>query len=384
MVSMKKVTPPPSTTFARIRVVGVGGSGKNVTNHMIKAKIGDVDFIVANTDSQDLKQSKAQKKIHIGQQTTHGLGTGMDPSLGRSAAEESSKEINEALKGADLVFIACGMGGGTGTGAAPVIAQIAKNLNILTVAVITTPFSFEGGKRKEIAEEGLQEIAKYVDSLVVIPNDNILSSVSERTSMSEAFAMSDDVLLQAVAGITRLILKPGEINIDFADVRAIMENSGTTLFGVGKARGANRAEVAVSNAISSPLLDVSIRGANRLLFSISSRTKTDLSMLEVQTIAERITESADPNARIIFGTSIDKDLKQGEIAVTLIATVLKDEQQIGHISAQQPLENHPTKPIERISVSGAPTQKVDEREYEDFENADDKQQDTKWNVWKRK
>ena len=318
--------PPTSETFARIRVIGVGGSGKNATNHMLKANIPGVEFIAANTDSQDLQQSKAVKKVHLGKKTTQGLGTGMDPALGRTAAEESITEIQEALKGSDLIFIACGMGGGTGTGAAPVIAKAALDLGILTVAVVTKPFSFEGGKRKSVAEEGITELMRSTDAIVIIPNDNILASVDDKTSMADAFALSDTVLQKAVSGISQLIIKPGDINIDFADIRVILKNSGVALLGLGHGRGSNRAEVAVTRAISSPLLDTSIKGAKRVLFSIASRSRSEISMHEVKTISERIAESVDPNAKIIFGTSTDKDLKQGEICVTLIATAFEKTQ----------------------------------------------------------
>ena len=351
---MKKVIPPASETLARIRVIGVGGSGKNVTNHMIKSAVPGVEFIVANTDAQDLQQSKAQKKIHLGKRTTQGLGTGMNPALGRSAAEESLQEINEELKGADLVFIACGMGGGTGTGAAPVVAKAAQDLNILTVAVITKPFTFEGGKRREIAEEGLQELAKHTDAMVTIPNDNILMAASDKTTMAEAFTLSDEILLQAVSGIAQLIIKPGDINIDFADIRAILEDSGVSLLGLGIGRGVNKAEVAVTRAISSPLLETSIKGAQRALFSIASRTRSDISMREVQTIAERITESVDPNAKIIFGTSTDRELRQGEIRITLIATAF--DQDAADVSSEE--ESGSAKKSESSSDSDRPVEQL--------------------------
>ena len=317
---MKKVILPESETFARIRVIGVGGSGKNATNYMIKIGVPGVEFMVANTDSQDLQYSRAERKIHLGKRSTQGLGTGMNPLLGKTSAEESLSEINEALKGADMVFIACGMGGGTGTGAAPIIAKAAQDLGILTVSVVTKPFTFEGGKRKQIAEEGLAELAQSTDAMVVIPNDNILTIADDDTTMADAFALSDEILSQAVSGIAQLIMKPGDINIDFADIRAILEKSGAALLGLGSGRGTNKSEMAVTRVISSPLLETSINGARRVLFSIASRTRTEISMREVQVIAERIAESVDPNAKIIFGTSTDKDLRQGELRITLIAT----------------------------------------------------------------
>ena len=320
---MKKVIPPESETFARIRVIGIGGSGKNATNHMIKVGIPGVEFIVANTDSQDLQQSKAERRVHLGKRSTQGLGTGMNPMLGRSSAEESLSEINEVIKGADMIFIACGMGGGTGTGAAPVVAKAAQDLGILTVSVVTKPFTFEGGKRKQIAEEGLAELAQITDAMVTIPNDNILTIAADDTTMADAFMLSDEILSQAVNGIAQLIMKPGDINIDFADIRAILENSGASLLGLGMGRGANKAEIAVARVISSPLLEVSINGAQRALFSIASRTRAEVTMREVQTIAEQIAGAVDPNAKIIFGTSTDKDMKQGDLRITLIATDFK-------------------------------------------------------------
>lgn len=334
---IKKIVPPESETFARIRVIGIGGSGKNVTNHMIKVGIPGVEFIVANTDAQDLQQSKAERKIHLGKRTTQGLGTGMNPALGRSSAEESISEINEALKGADLLFVACGMGGGTGTGAAPVIAKAAQDLNTLVVSVVTKPFTFEGGQRRGIAEEGLSDLAKNTDAMVVIPNDNILTMAGDDTTMADAFELSDQVLSQAVDGIAQLIMKPGDINIDFADIRAILEDSGAALLGLGSGRGQNKAEIAVTRVISSPLLDVSIHGARRALFSIASRARTDVSMREVQIVADRIAEAVDPQAKIIFGTTTDKDLRQGEMRITLVATNFKEGVlQYGDSEEEQP------------------------------------------------
>ena len=344
---MKKIVPPEGETFARIRVIGIGGSGKNVTNYMVKAGIPGVEFVAANTDAQDLRHSKSEKKIHLGKRITKGLGTGMNPVLGRSAAEESLGEITEMLKGSDLVFIACGMGGGTGTGAAPVIAKAAMDLGILTVAVVTKPFTFEGGKRKELAEEGLIELSQSTDAIVVIPNDNILSITDDKTTMADAFFLSDEVLQKAVSGISQLIMKPGDINIDFADIRVILEKSGISLLGLGTGRGTNRAELAVTRAISSPLLDTSIKGSQRALFSIASKSRSDIAMREVQIIAERIAESVDEDAKIIFGTSTDKDLRQGEIRITLIATAFEDKQEENQESKQEQKkevsEKEPTK-----------------------------------------
>ena len=309
---------PDIESFARIRVVGVGGSGKNATNHMIDTKVRGVDFIAVNTDSQDLHNSLAKKKIHIGKNLTKGLGAGMNPELGKRAADETKEEIQQALKGSDMVFVACGMGGGTGTGAAPVVAKTAKDLGALTVAVVTKPFSFEGQQRLRLAEQGIDELRKEVDALIVIPNDRILATTEKGTTVKQAFAICNDVLKQAVEGISDLITNPGDINVDFNDVRAVMENAGSALMGIGTASGENRAQEAARMAVSSPLLEISINGAKGVLFAIAGGD--DLGMLEVHEAAKIVTESVDPNAKIIFGTSRDEKLKKGEIRVTVIAT----------------------------------------------------------------
>jgi cell division protein FtsZ len=309
---------PEIEAFARIRVVGVGGSGKNAVNHMVESKVRGVDFIAVNTDAQDLHNSGAKKKIHIGKNLTRGLGTGMNPELGKRAADETKEEIQQALKGSDMVFIACGMGGGTGTGAAPVVAKTAKELGALTVGVVTKPFSFEGAQRLRLAEQGLDELRKEVDALIVIPNDRLLATVAKETTLKQAFAMCDDVLKQAVEGISDLITNPGIINVDFADVRAVMENSGSALMGIGIASGENRAQAAAHAAVSSPLLELSINGAKGVLFAIAGGE--DLGMVEVHEAAKIITESVDPNAKIIFGATRDDKLKKNEIRVTVIAT----------------------------------------------------------------
>jgi len=309
---------PEIEIFARIKVVGVGGSGKNAVNHMINSKVKGVEFIAINTDAQDLHHSEAKKKIHIGKNLTKGLGTGMNPEVGRRAVEETKEEIQEALKGADMVFIAYGMGGGTGTGAGPVIARTAKELDALTVGVVTKPFSFEGQQKMRLAESGLEELRQSVDALIVIPNDRLLATIDKETSAKSAFAMCDDILKQAVEGISDLITMPGIINIDFADVRAIMESAGGALMGIGRASGEKRAEEAAKMAINSPLLEVSINGAKGVLFSIAGGD--DLTMFEIHDAAKFITESVDPNAKIIFGTVKDEKLKKGEIKITVIAS----------------------------------------------------------------
>ncbi len=313
---------PDIEAFARIKVLGVGGSGKNAINHMINSKVKGVDFIAINTDAQDLHQSLAHKKIHIGKNLTKGLGTGMNPEIGKRAAEETKEEIQEALKGADMVFVAGGMGGGTCSGAAPIVARTAKELGALTVAVVTKPFMFEGLQRNKIAEQAIDELRKCVDAIIVIPNDRLLATVSKETTAKSAFAMCDDVLRQAVEGISDLITTPGIINTDFADIKAVMENAGPALMGVGMASGEKRAEEAARMAISSPLLEVSINGAKGVLFSIAGGD--DLTLFEIQDAARVITESMDPNAKVIFGTIHDEKLKKNELKITVIASGFSD------------------------------------------------------------
>ncbi len=309
---------PEVETFARIKVIGVGGSGKNAVNHMINSKVRGVEFIAVNTDAQDLHHSEARKKIHIGKNLTKGLGAGMNPEIGKRAVEETKEEIQEAIKGADMVFIACGLGGGTGTGAAPIVARTAKELGALTVGVVTKPFSFEGQQRMRFAEVGLEELRQSVDALIVVPNDRLLATISKDTLAKNAFAMCDDILKQAVEGISELITTPGMINIDFADIKAVMEGAGAALMGIGRASGDKRAEEAAKLAINSPLLEVSIAGAKGVLFSIAGGD--DLTMFEIHDAAKLITESVDPNAKIIFGTVRDEKLKKGEIKITVIAS----------------------------------------------------------------
>ncbi|TAJ12893.1 cell division protein FtsZ [Patescibacteria group bacterium] len=310
-------------TSARIRVIGIGGSGKNAINHMVVSKVKGVDFIVVNTDAQDLQQSSAKTKIHIGKNLTRGLGAGMNPAVGQRAAEETQSEIQDSLRGSDMVFIAGGMGGGTCTGAAPVIAKIAKESGALTVAVVTKPFSFEGQQRMRLAEQGLEELRKEVDALIVIPNDRLLAVVDQNTTVKSAFALCDEVLRQAVEGVSDLITTPGNINLDFADIKAIMSDAGSALMGVGLAQGEKRAEDAARLAINSPLLDISINGAKGVLLSIAGGE--DLGLLEVRTAAQIVTESIDKNAKVIFGTSRDERLKKGEVRVTVIATGFPEE-----------------------------------------------------------
>ena len=305
-------------TFARIMVIGIGGSGKNAVNHMINSKVKGVTFISMNTDTQDLHHSLAEKKIHIGKNLTKGLGAGMNPDVGRKAAEETKAEIQDVIKGADMIFIACGMGGGTGTGAAPIVARAAKEQGILTVAVTTKPFFFEGNHRMKLAEKGIEELAKEVDAIIVIPNDKLLQLADKNTNFKDAFASCDNVLRQAVEGISDLITTPGVINVDFADIKAVMSDAGSALMGIGLASGEKRAENAAIAAINSPLLEVSIHGAKGVLFAISGGE--DLTINEIQEAAKIITESIDKDAKVIFGTIRDENLKKGELKVTVIAT----------------------------------------------------------------
>jgi len=305
-------------SFARIMVIGIGGSGKNAVNHMINSKVKGVSFICMNTDTQDLHHSLAEKKIHIGKNLTKGLGAGMDPEVGKKAAEETKSEIQDVIKGADMIFLACGMGGGTGTGAAPIVARAAREQGILTVAVTTKPFFFEGNHRMKIAEKGIEDLAKEVDAIIIIPNDKLLQLTDKNTNFKDAFVKCDDVLRQAVEGISDLITTPGVINVDFADIRAIMANAGSALMGIGSASGEKRAEKAALAAINSPLLEISIHGAKGVLFAISGGD--DLTINEIQEAAKIITESIDKDAKVIFGTIRDEKLKKGEIKVTVIAT----------------------------------------------------------------
>lgn len=304
--------------MTKIKVVGIGGSGSNTISRMKKAKIQGVELIAINADYQDLKKIRADQKIRIGRKLTQGLGTGMNPEIGRLAAEEQKKEIEEALKGADLVFITYGAGGGTGTGAGPVVAQIAKDLKILTVAIVTRPFSFEGRARQKIAENGLENLKGKVDSLISISNDKLLEILDPKTSVLNSFWFCDEILRQAVSTISDLITLPGLINVDFADVKTILKNSGTALFGIGRARGEKRAERAAKLAINSPLLGLSPKGAKGILFNVSGGK--DISLSEIEEIGKIITQEINPEAKVIFGAVQDEKLPKGEIKVSVIAS----------------------------------------------------------------
>ncbi len=309
---------------ATIKVIGVGGAGNNAVNRMIEAGIRNVEFIAVNTDRQTLNESKASAKIQIGEKLTRGLGAGANPDIGLQAAEESRAEIAEVLKGADMVFVTAGMGGGTGTGAAPIVATTAKEMGILTIGVVTKPFTFEGKKRLAQAERGVASLKGKVDTLVVIPNDKLLQVIDRKTSMIEAFRMADDVLRQGVQGISDLISVPGVINLDFADVRTIMLDQGMAHMGIGSASGENRAEDAAKQAIQSPLLETSIEGARGIIINITGGS--DMGLHEANTAAELVQRSADPEANIIFGTVID-DAMGDEIQITVIATGFEKEEE---------------------------------------------------------
>ena len=302
---------------ATIKVIGVGGAGNNAVNRMIEAGIKGVDFIAVNTDRQALQKSKASAKIQIGEKITRGLGAGANPDIGAQSAEENKSEIAETLRGADMVFVTAGMGGGTGTGAAPIVAQAAKEMGILTIGVVTKPFTFEGKKRLSQAERGIESLKGKVDALVVIPNDKLLQIIDRKTSINEAFRMADDVLRQGVQGISDLIAVTGTVNLDFADVKTIMKDTGMAHMGIGRASGENRAEDAAKQAVQSPLLETSIEGARGVIINITGGD--DLGLHEVNTAAELVQRSVDPEANIIFGTVTDPEMGD-EIQITVIAT----------------------------------------------------------------
>jgi cell division protein FtsZ len=308
---------PQVENFAQIRVVGVGGGGSNAVNRMIEEGISGVEFIAVNTDAQALMLSDAPSRVRIGDKLTRGLGVGGDPELGRQAAEESADELYEVIKGSDMVFITAGMGGGTGTGAAPVIARIAREVEALTIGVVTRPFSFEGRRRAEVAAAGIEALKEEVDTLIVIPNDRLLEIVEKRVALRDAFSIADDVLRQGIQGISELITVPGLINLDFADVRAVMSEGGAALMAVGRASGDNRAVEAAQQAVSSRLLDITIAGARGILFNVTG--SSNLSLYEVNEAASIIKETAHPDVNLIFGAVID-DTMQDEIRITVIAT----------------------------------------------------------------
>jgi cell division protein FtsZ len=315
---MKKMEVKPKIeTFARIKVLGIGGSGTNAVNRMTQLGIKGVEFISINTDAQALHNNQADRKVHIGKTATKGLGSGMNPDLGRQAAEESVEELEEVIDNADMIFITCGLGGGTGTGAAPIVAELAKNKAVLTVAVVTKPFTFEGSKRKEVAETGYDNLKDKVDAIISIHNDRILQIIDKKTSLIDAFKTVDEVLRQGIAGISDLITTHGIVNADFADVKSIMMDAGTALMGIGHASGENRAQEAARAAISSPLLEMTIDGAKGVLFNITGGSS--LGMFEIDEAAKVITKSIDPDAKVKFGAVIDESMGD-EVRITVIAT----------------------------------------------------------------
>ncbi len=308
---------PDIETFAKILVVGIGGSGGSAVARMIGSGLKGVEFIAVNTDAQALHHNPAKHKVHIGKSATRGLGAGMDPTVGAKAAEESQEELASMLKGGDMVFVTCGLGGGTGSGAGPIIARLARDAGALTVAVVTKPFAFEGEQRRQIAEAAYNEMADAVDTIITIPNDRLLQIIDKKTSLLDAFKTVDNVLFQGVQGISDLITVPGLINVDFADVKSVMANAGSALMGIGRGSGENRAVEAAKAAVDSPLLELSIDGAKGILFTITGGV--NLGMYEVNEAARVITESADPNAKIIFGANVDESLGD-EVRITVVAT----------------------------------------------------------------
>ena len=341
-------TLPNVEAFAQIKVIGVGGGGSNAVDRMIETDIRGVEFITINTDSQALLRSQAPVRIRIGDKITKGLGAGGNPSVGAKAADESAEELYEALKGADMIFIAAGMGGGTGTGAAPKVAEIARDLGALTIGVVTRPFSFEGSRRRQAAEAGIAALKEKVDTLITIPNDRLLSVADKRLAMVDAFRLADDVLRQGIQGISDLITVPGLINLDFADVKTIMADAGSALMAIGYGSGENRAADAASAAVASPLLDIAIDGAKGILFNITAGP--DLTLHEVSEAADIIGRAADPDAMIIFGTAVDPRM-ESDVRITVIATGFENRPQTPARPVGRPefppREPAPRAPIER-------------------------------------
>lgn len=315
------------TNNAKIKVIGVGGGGNNAVNRMIEADVKGVDFIAVNTELQILGKSQAETKIQIGEKLTRGLGAGAKPEIGEQAAEESKEEVSKALEGADMVFVTAGMGGGTGTGAAPVVAACARELGALTVAVVTKPFSFEGKVRANHALEGIEKLKTNVDAILIVPNDKLLTIADKKTTIKDAFKMADDVLRQGIQGISDLITVPGIINLDFADIRTIMSDQGEALMGIGQGSGDTRASDAATQAINSPLLERNIEGAKGIIINITGNE--DLGLFEINEASQVITEAADPDANIIWGTSVDPNMDDDTVKITVIATGFGDKKRSG-------------------------------------------------------
>jgi cell division protein FtsZ len=376
---MPKVEPAVET-FARIKVVGVGGAGGAAVNRMVDAGISGVDFVAINTDAQALHHSKANQKIHIGDKATRGLGAGADPQLGQQAAEESKAEIEKAVTGADMVFITFGGGGGTGSGAGPSVAKAAKDSGALVVGFVTKPFAFEGEKRRRNADASIERLRGNVDTLITVPNDRLLQTIDRRTPLLEAFKVADDVLRQGVQGISDLITVHGLVNLDFADVKTVMSNAGSALMGIGRASGDNRAMDAATQAISSPLLEVSIDGARGILFNVIGGL--DMSMHEINTVAETITAAADAEANIIFGATINPDL-EGEIIVTVVATGFDDsyfatrDVKAAELIRRSSNEEHTVGKIDEASMEGISMDLKDA----DGSPAEDFHSDETPNIW---
>jgi cell division protein FtsZ len=378
---MPEIQPGEIQAFATIKVVGVGGAGGSAVNRMIEAGLHEVEFIAVNTDAQALHHSKAGTKIHIGKQTTRGLGAGADPSVGQQAAEESREDIKKALEGADLIFITIGAGGGTGSGAGHVVANIARDQGILVVGVATKPFSFEGEKRRRNAEWAITKLGQQVDTLITIPNDRLLQTIDRRTPLLETFKIADDVLRQGVQGISELITEHGLINLDFADVKTIMQNAGSALMGIGRAGGENRAVLAAQQAIESPLLEVSIDGARGVLFNISGGY--DMSMHEVNEAAEVITNAVAPDANIIFGATLKPELED-ELIITVIATGFDaayfhrepEEKQPAVSPAAQPLSATTTDDVEEEDMKKINMNLEPDDDRDSFTKEDDQK-----NIW---
>jgi len=351
----------PGENFAQIKVVGVGGGGGNAVNRMINEGLGGVEFISVNTDNQALMMSRAKTRVRIGDKLTRGLGAGGNPEIGRKAAEESADELYEVLRGADMVFIACGMGGGTGTGASPVIAQIAKELGALTIGVVTRPFTFEGSRRQQTAEAGIEALKSQVDTLIVIPNDRLAQIADKRATLQQAFSLADDVLRQGIQGISELITVPALINLDFADVRTIMSEGGAALMAVGRATGDDRARKAAEAAISSSLLDVTIDGARGILFNITGGS--DMTLFEINEAAAIIKESAHPEVNLIFGAQVDESMGD-EVRITVIATGFEQSRVARRIDQQatmrpqmqpaRPQVQQPQPPVQHQAAAPAP------------------------------
>ncbi|WP_430786101.1 cell division protein FtsZ [Virgibacillus flavescens] len=359
--------------LATIKVIGVGGGGSNAVNRMIEHGVEGVEFIAVNTDAQALNLSKAEVKLQIGGKLTRGLGAGANPDVGKKAAEENKEQIEEVLQGADMIFVTAGMGGGTGTGAAPVIASIAKELGALTVGVVTRPFTFEGRRRSVQAVSGIDALKSSVDTLIVIPNDRLLEIVDKNTPMLEAFREADNVLRQGVQGISDLIAKPGLINVDFADVKTIMFDKGSALMGIGVATGENRATEAAKKAISSPLLETSIDGAHGILMNITGGA--NLSLYEVQEAADLVTSAADDEVNVIFGSVINENLKD-EIIVTVIATGFDENQKVDHTPKQRPIINHKQQAATRQYDEKPREQQQQQQQHQPQQNRVKQEEDT--------